>query len=70
MLEDFSWSPLGLISVVVYYRTVIIYFFSVFEVGLFKPALTTMAGGCISTSDLPSYILDGLFHSFMKTLIG
>ena len=35
--------------------------FSVFEDGLSKPAVTTMVDCSISTSDLPSYISDGLF---------
>ena len=43
--------------------------FSVFEDGLSKPAVATMAEGSISTSDLPSYILDGLFDRFGKETI-
>jgi len=40
--------------------------FSVFEDGLSKPAVATMAEG-ISTSDLP-YVLDSLFDSLTKKL--
>ena len=43
--------------------------FSVFEDGLYKPAVATLAEGSISTSDLPSYVLDGLFGSFGEETI-
>ena len=59
-----------LIVFVVYYRSPIIYGnFHVFEDGLSKPVVATMAEGSISTSDLPLYILDGLFDSFGKEAI-
>ena len=34
----------------------------VFEDGLSKSTVATMAGGSISATDLPSYILDGLLY--------
>ena len=37
---------------------------SVFEDGLFKPAMATMAEGIISTSDLPLMFLGGVSDSF------
>ena len=37
-----------------------------FEDGLSKPAVARMAEGSISTSDLPWYVLDGLFDSFVE----
>ena len=40
--------------------------FPIFEDGLSK---STMAEGSISSSDLPSYVLDGLFDSFGKETV-
>jgi len=36
----------------------------VFEDELYQSAEATMADGNISISDLPSYVLDGLFDNF------
>ena len=38
--------------------------FPVFEDGLSKYMVATMAEGSILTSDLPRFALDSLFHSF------
>ena len=43
--------------------------FPVFEHGLPKSTVATMAEGSISTSDLPWYVLDGLFDSFGEETI-
>ena len=44
--------------------------FSVVEDGLSKRVVVTMVEGIISMSDLPLYILDGLFDSFGKETTG
>ena len=43
--------------------------FSVFEDGLSEPVVTTMVEGSISTSYLPSYVLDGIFNSIGEETI-
>ena len=61
-----------LIIVAVYYHSPVTNFteiFLAFEDGLSKPAVATMAEGSISTSDLRSYVLDGLFDSLGKETI-
>ena len=43
--------------------------FSVFEDELSEPVVATMVEGSISTSDLPSYVLDGIFNSIGEETI-
>ena len=43
--------------------------FSVLEDGLSEPAVATMVEGIISTSDLPSFVLDCLFDSFCEETV-
>ena len=58
------------IVVIIYYHSVIFYRdFPVFEDGLSKSMLATMGEGSTSASDLPLYVLGGLFYTSGKETI-